>query len=90
MGRTLFSPNGHDHPRKIVNGITIRAVDATEPFTNTTVPAKFRLASAVIIMIEMTTGVMGTEAIIETRLVLASRTIGLDLRENSICRQISC
>ena len=53
---------------------------------NMMVPAKFRLASAVIIMVEMTTRVMGIEAIIETRLVLASRTIGLDLRENSICR----
>ena len=45
---------------------------------------KSRLASIVTIMVEMTIGVMDTEAIVETRLVLASRKIGLDLRENLV------
>ena len=59
-------------------------VDVTELFTNTTVPAKFRLASTVTTMVEMTIGVMDIEAIIETHLVLASQKTGLDLRENSV------
>ena len=59
-------------------------VDAIKLFMNTTVPAKSRLASTVTIMVEMIIEAMDTEAIIETRLVLASQKIGLDLRENSI------
>ena len=90
MERTLSKPNGRDHPRKIANDITTREADVTALFKNTMVPAKFRLASAVIIMVEMITVVMGIEAIIEMRLVLASRIIGLGLRENLICRQTSC
>jgi hypothetical protein len=59
-------------------------VDVTELFMNTMVPAKLRLASIVAIMVEMITVATGIEATIETRLVLASRKIGLDLRENLI------
>ena len=58
-------------------------VDDTELSMNTMVPTKLRLVSITIIMVEMTIGVMDTEAVIETRLVLASQKIGLDLRENS-------
>ena len=90
MGRTLSKPNGRDHPKKIANGITTREVDVTELFKNTMVPAKFRPASVVITTVETVTVVMGIEVIIETRLVLASRTIDLGLRENSICRQMNC
>ena len=74
---------------KIATETIIHAVDATEIFMSTTVPAKFRLAPAVIIMVKMITVVMDTEVIIETRLVLASQTIGLDLRETLICHQMS-
>jgi hypothetical protein len=59
-------------------------VDVTELFMNTMVPAKLRLASIVAIMVEMITVATGIDATIETRLVLASRKIGLDLRENLI------
>jgi hypothetical protein len=59
-------------------------VDVTELFMNTMVLAKLRLASIVAIMVEMITVATGIEATIETRLVLASRKIGLDLRENLI------
>ena len=88
--KMLFKPKGHGHPKKIVRVIITHAVDATELFMNMMVPTKSRLASTVIIMVEMTIGAMHTEAIIEMRLVLASRKIGLDLRENLICRQTSC
>ena len=90
MERMLSKPSGHDHPKKRVTEITIRTGDIIEALMSTTVPAKYRLASAVIIMVEMTiVAVVGTEVITETRLVLASRTIGLDLRETLICRQSS-
>jgi hypothetical protein len=59
-------------------------VDVTELFMNTMVLAKLRLASIVAIMVEMITVATGIDATIETRLVLASRKIGLDLRENLI------
>ena len=85
MGRTLSKPNGHDHPKKSVTGITTRIGDAIKALTSMTVPAKCRLASVVTIIVEMTTvAAVDTEVIIGTRLVLASRTIGLDLRETLI------
>ena len=80
----LFKPKGHGHPKKNARDTITRAVDATELLMNTMVPTKSWLASTVTTMVEMTIGAMDTEAIIETRLVLASRKIGLDLRENSI------
>ena len=87
----MSKPNGHDHPKKSVIEITICTGDVIEASTSMTAPAKYRLASAVIIMVEMTiVAVVDTEVIIETRLVLASRTIGLDLRGISTCRQMSC
>ena len=82
MERMLSKPNGHGHPKKSVIEITIRTGDVIETSTSMTVPAKYRLASAVTITVEMiTVAMVDTEVIIETRLVLASRTIGLDLRE---------
>ena len=69
---------------KIARDTITRAVDATELFMNMMVPTKSRLASTVTIMVEMTIGAMGTEAIVETRLVLASQKIILDLCENLI------
>ena len=90
MERMLSKPNGRDHPKKSVIDITIRTGDVIEALTSTTVPGKYRLASAVIIMVEMTiVAVVDTEVITEMRLVRASQTIGLDLRETLICRQSS-
>ena len=87
MVRTPSKPNGHDYPKKSVTGITTRIGDDTEALTSMTVPAKFRLASVVTIIVDMTTAaVVDIEVIIGTRLVLASRTIGLDLHETLICR----
>ena len=91
MERMLSKPNDHGHPKKSVIEITIRTGDVIKASMSTTVLAKYRLASAVIIIVEMTiVAVVDTEVITETRLVLASRTIGLDLRETLICRQSSC
>ena len=87
----MYKPNDHVLPKKSAIGRIVHIGDDTGTSMSMMVPAKYRLASAVIIIIEMSTAVAeDIDTIIETRLVLASQTIGLDLREILTCHQNSC
>ena len=73
MVKMEFKPNGHALPKKSATGRIIHTGDDAGISTSMTVLAKYRLGSAVIIIIKISTAAAeDIDMIIETRLVLAS------------------
>ena len=88
MAKMLSKISGLAHPKRIVIGATINIGDDSEALRNTTVPAKFRLASEVIMVATIATiiaGAMNSEATIEMHQVLVGRIIGLGTHGHIIC-----
>jgi hypothetical protein len=75
------------HP-KIAIGTTIKIDDVSVASRNTTVSAKFRLASAVIMVVTMamiTAEAMSNDMTIEMHQVLAGKIIGVGIHDHIIC-----
>ena len=88
MAKMLSKISGLAHPKKIVTGATINIGDDSEASRNTTVPAKFRLASEVIMVATIATIIAratNNEATIEMHQVLVGRIIGLGTHDHIIC-----
>ena len=86
MAKTLFTISGLGHPKKIASGVAIIKGEGTATTTNTKDPVKWLRVSGAITVEEMSTAAADAATTIETRLVLASRHIGLDPREILINR----
>ena len=88
MAKMLSKISGLAHPKRIVTGATINIGDDSEALRNTMVPAKFRLASEVIMVATIATiiaGAMNSEVTIEMHQVLVGRIIGLGTHGHIIC-----
>ena len=88
MAKMLSKISGLAHPKRIVTGATINIGDDSEALRNTTVPAKYRLASAVImvtIIARIIVGVMNNEVTIEMHRALADKIIDLGIHGHTTC-----
>jgi hypothetical protein len=86
----LFTINGRGHPKKIVIERAISIGDVSATLRNMTVPAKYRLASAEIIVetiVTIITEAATNEVTIEMHQVPADKIIDQDIRDHITCRQ---
>ena len=89
MAKTPSKLNGRVHPKRTAIDITISRGDDIVISASTTALTKWRLASEVVAPKEVNTAAADIGVTIETRLVLASQIIGLDLREILVYHQTS-
>ena len=89
----LSTINDSDHPRKIAIETIINTGDVSVTSRNTTVPAKCRLASAVIMVTTIAriiAGAMNKEVTIEMHQTLADKIIDLDIHGHTTCHPKNC
>jgi hypothetical protein len=88
MVKMLSIINDNVHPRRIATETTINTGDVSVTLRNTTVPTKYRLAYAVI-MVEtiamIITRAMSNEVTIEMHQALADKIIDLGIHGHTTC-----
>ena len=88
MAKMLSKISGLAHLKRILTGATINIGDDSEALQNTTVLAKYRLASAVIMVATIAriiAGAVNNEVTIEMHQALADKIIDLGIHGHTTC-----